>query len=167
MGAGFFGPEEASVSDKKPRPFTASQERMATPFIRAMSVANTFVYKLSGGRVGGRFTHGAPVCLVTTTGRKTGKPRVAPLIYLADGDDVVLVASKGGMSHSPAWYHNLAANPEAEVQIRSDVRKMRARRASDEEKAKLWPKLLEVYPDYDDYQARTERNIPVMILSPR
>jgi F420H(2)-dependent quinone reductase len=79
----------------------------------------------------------------------------------------VIVASKGGMSHHPAWYHNLATHPEAQIQIGSRVREMVARRASDAEKAALWPRLVAIYRDYDDYQARTDRNIPVMILAPR
>ena len=87
--------------------------------------------------------------------------------YLADDESVILVASKGGMSHSPGWYHNLVKHPDCSVQIGSEKRSMRARRASDEEKAAYWPKLLAVYRDYDDYQARTTRNIPVMALSPR
>jgi deazaflavin-dependent oxidoreductase (nitroreductase family) len=105
------------------------------------------------------------VCLVTTTGKRSGQLRTVALLYLADGDDIVLVASKGGMSHHPAWYHNMLAHPEVAVQIGTVTRPMRARRASDAEKAALWPKLVAMYRDYDDYQARTTRNIPVMILS--
>ena len=93
-------------------------------------------------------------------GARSGVRRTAPLIYLADGDDMVIVANKGGMSHHPCWYHNLARHPEAQVQIGSRVTDRVARRASDAEK-------VEIYPDYVDYQARTDRNIPVMILSPR
>jgi len=84
---------------------------------------------------------------------------------LAAGDDVVLVASKGGMSHHPAWYHNMMANPDVEVEIRGTTRRMRARQATDAEKAALWPQLVAMYRDYDTYQARTTRNIPVVILS--
>jgi deazaflavin-dependent oxidoreductase (nitroreductase family) len=147
-------------------PYTAAQERYASFFVKWMTVANKLVYRLTDGRIGGRFMHGAPVCLVTSVGRKSGEPRTVALIYLADGDDVVLVASKGGMSHHPQWYLNLEANPDAEVQIGGVKQAMRARRVSDEEKAVLWPRLLQIYPDYDDYQARTTRNIPVLRLSP-
>ena len=105
--------------------------------------------------------------LFTTIGRRSGKPRTAPLIYLADGDNIVLVASKAGMSRHPVWYLNLVANPEVEVQIGSEVRKLRARTASDEEKTKLWPRLNAVYSSYDDYQARTDRKIPVFVCEPR
>ena len=155
------------MSDKKPRPFTKTEEKIGTVAVRLMSKANTWLYRVSGGRLGNKFTHGAPVFLLDTKGRKSGEPRTAPLIYLQDGDDYVLVASKGGMSHHPAWYLNLEANPECEVEIGRARSPMRARRVSDEEKATLWPRLLAIYPDYDDYQARTDRNIPVVRLSPR
>ena len=107
------------------------------------------------------------VLLLTTTGRKSGAPRVAPLIYLRDGERLVLVASKGGMDHHPLWYHNLVANPEVEVQIGAETRPMTARTATPAEKAALWPKVVAVYRDYADYQARTTRDIPAVILSPR
>jgi len=147
--------------------YTPLQERLASPLIRAASAANTWVYRLSGGRIGGRFRQGAPVLLLTTTGRKSGRPRTAPLLYLEDGENLVVVASKGGMSQHPVWYLNLEANPDVEVEIATSRRRLRARRASDEEKAKLWPRLVAMYRDYDDYQARTDRNIPVVVLGPR
>lgn len=147
--------------------YTPLQERLASPLIRAASAANTWVYRLSGGRIGGRFRQGAPVLLLTTTGRKSGRPRTAPLLYLEDGENLVVVASKGGMSQHPVWYLNLEANPDVEVEIATSRRRLRARRASDEEKAKLWPRLVAMYRDYDDYQARTDRSIPVVILGPR
>lgn len=149
------------------KPMTPTEERIGTIAVRIMSAVNTWVFKLSGGRLGNRFLRGAPVLLLTTTGARSGQRRTTPLIYLEDGEDVVLVASKGGMSHHPAWYHNLVKHPDAEVQIGSAVRPVRARRASDEEKAALWPRLVAIYRDYDDYQARTSRDIPVMVLSPR
>ncbi len=98
---------------------------------------------------------------------KSGKPRTLPLLYLEDGDRVVLVASQGGMPRHPVWYLNLQANPDCEVQIGNTVRKMRARTASPEEKKELWPRLVAMYPSYDDYQKRTTREIPVVILEPR
>jgi deazaflavin-dependent oxidoreductase (nitroreductase family) len=150
----------------QPRPFTPQQERVGRVVIRAMSALNVWVYRLSGGRIGGRFLRGAPVCLVTTTGRKSGEPRTAPLLYLADGPRVVIVASQGGMSKHPVWYLNLAANPRCTVEIGSEKRAMVARTASAEEKAALWPRLVAMYRDYADYQARTERDIPVVILEP-
>jgi len=155
------------MSERKVRPFTDRQEALASVVIKIMSAVNIWVYRATGGKVGGTFLRGAPVMLLTTTGRKSGKPRTAPLIYLESGDDLVIVASRGGTSRHPAWYRNLEANPDVEVEMGRERRAMRARRVSDEEKADLWPGLTQMYRDYDDYQARTSRNIPVVVLSPR
>lgn len=155
------------MSKKSPRPFTQREEKIGRPLTKWMSQLNRWVYRLSGGRLGGKWLYGAPVMLLTTTGRKSGKPRTTPLLYLADGDNIVIVASMGGMSKHPLWYHNLMANPNCEIEIGRRSSSMRARRASDDEKVDYWPRLTAMYPDFDDYQARTERNIPVMILSPR
>lgn len=152
---------------KQPRPFTKTEERIGSVFVKWMSAANTAVFRATGGRLGATFLRGAPVFLLITTGRKTGEPRTSPLLYLRDGDDYVIVASKGGMSHHPLWFKNLEANPDAEIEIGSTRIKVRARHVSDEEKTRLWPKLLQMYPDYADYQARTDRNIPVLVLRPR
>lgn len=154
------------MAESKPQPISPGQERIANHFIRWMTKANTWVYRATGGRVGGKFMRGAPVCLITTIGRKSGQKRTVALIYLQEGEDVILVASKGGMEHHPQWYLNMEANPDVEVEIGTTITPMKARRASDEEKSAYWPKLVEIYPDYDDYQARTTRNIPVMVLSP-
>jgi deazaflavin-dependent oxidoreductase (nitroreductase family) len=155
------------MSERTVRPYTPREEKIGNVLIKIVSALTAWAYRATGGKIGGKFLRGAPVMLVTTTGRKSGEPRTVPLIYLEDGDDLVIVASKGGMSHHPAWYRNLEANPDVEVEIGSERRKMRARRASDEEKAELWPRLTQIYRDYDDYQARTDRNIPVVVLSPR
>src|SRR5262245_8331374 len=112
-----------------------------------MSAVNTWIFRTSGGRLGNRFMRGAPVRLLTTRGRKSGEPRTTPLIYLRDDERVVLVASKGGMSHSPGWYHNLVSHPECEVEIGAKPQAMMARRASAAEKAALWPKLVAIYRD--------------------
>lgn len=127
--------------------------------------ANLALYRATGGRVGGSFA-GAPVLLLTTTGRRSGKERTTPLLYLADGSSLVVVASAGGASKHPAWYLNLSANPEVEVQIRRDVERRLARTASLEERLELWPKVTAMYGDYETYQRRTEREIPVVILEP-
>lgn len=137
---------------------------MIKAVIRPISALNTWLYRISGGKVMGRFG-GGRVCLVTMTGRKTGKTRVIPLMYTARGDDVILVASRGGTPTSPAWYHNLMANPEVQIELGRDKRRYRARQASDSEKAELWPLILGTYKDFDLYQSRTERNIPVLICS--
>lgn len=146
--------------------WTPQQERIANVFIRGMSTLNIWVYRLSGGKIGGRFLRGAPVCLLTMTGRKSGRRLTTPLIYLADGPRVVLVASKGGMANNPLWYANLVANPRCEIEIGRERRAMTARTANAEEKQALWPRLVAIYRDYDDYQARTDRDIPVVILDP-
>lgn len=158
---------EAGGTRRRLPAYSPRQERIASVVIRVMSVLNVWLYRASGGRIGGRFLRGAPICLLTTRGRRTGEPRVAPLLYLAEGENVVIVASKGGMSKHPLWYLNLLADPDCEVEIGSTRRAMRARTASAEEKAALWPRLVAMYPDYDDYQARTDRDIPVVVLEPR
>ncbi len=140
--------------------------------IRTMSKVNVAVYRWTGGllgskwRVGSAFPWGVPVLLLTTIGRKSGEPRTAPLLYIEDGDDVIVVASQGGLPTNPLWYKNLLANPECEVQIKRHKRKMRARTASPEERARLWPKLVAHYPDFASYEAWTDRVIPVVILEP-
>lgn len=122
-------------------------------------------YRLAGGRVGGKF-RGAPVLLLDHVGRKSGRRRTSPLIYLNDGDDLVLVASKGGSHTHPIWWLNLRDSPSTTVTVGSEKRAVVARQASPEEKARLWPKLVEIYSPYDDYQKRTSRDIPVVILEP-
>jgi deazaflavin-dependent oxidoreductase (nitroreductase family) len=149
------------------RPFTRTEVAIANPLIKVMSRLNTWSYRVTGGRLGGRFRGGAPVMLLTTIGRKTGRRLTTPLLYLRDGQRVVTVASKGGMDRHPLWYHNLVANPDVDVQIGAAVTPMRAHTAGDDDKAQLWPKLVAMYPDYASYQARTTRNIPVVVLTPR
>ncbi|HZR81122.1 MAG TPA: nitroreductase family deazaflavin-dependent oxidoreductase [Candidatus Binatia bacterium] len=148
-------------------PYTPAQERFGSAVVKVMTALNVWIYRLSEGRIWGKFLRGAPVCLLTTIGRRSGEPRTVALLYLLDGDDVVVVASKGGMSKNPLWYRNLEANPDVELQIGSVKRAMRAERVSDEEKAALWPRLTAMYRDFDDYQGRTARNIPVVRLKPR
>lgn len=155
------------MSTRKPTPFTPEQERRGDRFIKLMSAINTGLYRRTGGRVGAKFPGGAPVCLLTTTGRTSGEPRTMPLLYLRDGDDVVVVASKGGFSTHPQWYLNLLADPAVTVEIKRERIPMVARVADAAEKTALWPRLVAMYPSYDDYQARTDRDIPVVICSPR
>jgi deazaflavin-dependent oxidoreductase (nitroreductase family) len=107
---------------------------------------------------------GTQTLLLTTTGRKSGEPRTTPLIYAPDGDSFVVVASKGGSDEPPAWYLNLSENPEVEVQVKGDRFKARARTASPEEKDRLWKKMVAEWPSYDDYQEKTDREIPVVVL---
>lgn len=151
---------------KEPRPYTATEVAIANPVIRVMSRLNTWAYRLTGGRVGGKWLHGEPIILLTVTGRKSGRKLTVPLIHLRDGERVVIVASKGGMDKHPLWYLNLVANPDAEVQFGSEVRRMRAHTADETERAHYWPKLVGLNADFTDYQARTARKIPVVILTP-
>jgi deazaflavin-dependent oxidoreductase (nitroreductase family) len=145
---------------------TDADLRRAKPLIKLMSKVNTWVFQASGGRLGAKFIGGAPVGLLTTTGRKSGAARTTPLIYLADGERIVLVASQGGLPRNPLWYENLAARPEAAFRTPKGERRYRARTADPAEKAALWPRLVAIYRDYDDYQRRTDRPIPVVILDP-
>jgi F420H(2)-dependent quinone reductase len=128
---------------------------------------HTTAYRLTGGLVGHRFLGAPPSLLLDHVGAKSGTKRTSPLTYLADGDDFVLVASKGGNPHNPAWFHNLRAHPDVTVQVGSKHRAVRARVATPEERARLWPKVVDLYGGYADYQRRTEREIPLVILEPR
>lgn len=134
-------------------------------FIKWMSRANTWIYRRSNGKLGGTIQK-APVALLTTTGRKSGEPRVSPLIYVRDGERVVVPASRGGSDKHPLWYLNLKANPKVSVQIRDEVLQLRARDATPEEREHYWPQLAAVYPPLDDYKTWTEREIPLVICDP-
>jgi deazaflavin-dependent oxidoreductase (nitroreductase family) len=127
---------------------------------------NNVLYRASGGRLFGSFD-GNPVLLLHHVGRRSGEERVTPLLYLPDGDDVVIVASMGGTPKHPAWFHNLTDRPETEIELGRERRAVRARVAGPEERARLWPRLVERYPGFDAYQHRTRREIPVVILAPR
>lgn len=109
---------------------------------------------------------GSPVLLLITTGRKSGRERTVPLLYLRDGEDLVVVGSNGGAATHPAWWLNLRANPEAIVEVGDQKLRVRAKKADPEEKDRLWPKLVAMYPSYEDYQRRTDREIPVVLLKP-
>ncbi len=154
------------MSRKNVRPFTARQERIGSVVIHVMSRVNTWIYRVTGGRIAARFPGGAPVLLLTTIGRRSGRRRTAPLLYLMDGDRYIVVGSKGGMAHDPLWIRNLEAEPRVEIEVGNRAMAATARRATREEKAGLWPRLVAMYPSYADYQARTARDIPVVILTP-
>ncbi|WP_019816231.1 nitroreductase family deazaflavin-dependent oxidoreductase [Saccharomonospora saliphila] len=121
-------------------------------------------YEETDGEVGYDWQNGAPVLILTTTGRKTGQPRKSALIFQEVDGAYVVVASKGGADDHPAWYLNLRDNPEVAVQVKADRFPARARTARDDEKAALWPRMTKVWPSYDDYQRKTERDIPVVVL---
>jgi deazaflavin-dependent oxidoreductase (nitroreductase family) len=107
------------------------------------------------------------ILLLDHVGAKSGAERTSPLLYVEDGPDVVIVASKGGFPKHPAWYHNLLANPDTTVQIGSEVRQVHARVASPEEGERLWAMAIRAYHGYEDYRARTDREIPLVVLEPR
>ena len=125
--------------------------------------AHVQAFRASNGRVG-RTYHGGPVLLLEHVGRKSGKRHTSPLIYGQDGDDLLLVASKGGSHKHPLWWLNLREHPDTTVHVPGERRRVRARQATPEEKARLWPGMVAIYAPYDDYQQRTERDIPVVIL---
>lgn len=124
------------------------------------------IYRLTGGRIGGTVM-GMPVLLLTTCGRRTGLPRTRALTYLPRGNDAIVVASYLGEPRHPAWWLNLEANPEAEVQIGAATRPVRAREAVGEERERLWSEIVTDMEEYAAYEGRTERRIPVVVLEPR
>jgi deazaflavin-dependent oxidoreductase (nitroreductase family) len=139
---------------------------MPAGMLRALGKLNVPVYRLTRGRLFGKIGR-APVLLLTSIGRRSGQPRTAPVLYLADGERVVVVGSNAGNERAPAWSYNLKANPDAEVQIGGEIRSIRARVAEGEERAELWRKMNEQYAGFDDYEERTSRDIAVFVLEPR
>ena len=136
------------------------------PVIRQVMKGHTLVYRATHGVIGHRIPGAPPTLLLDHVGAKSGKKRTSPLTYLQDGSNLVLVASKGGYPKNPAWFHNLRANPDTTVQVGSKRRAVHARVATPEERTRLWPKVVELYSGYRDYQERTEREIPLVILEP-
>ena len=138
------------------------------PLTRRFMGVHTFVYKATGGRIG----HSGPgfprMLLLDHVGAKSGTKRTSPLLYFNDGDDVVIVASKGGYPKNPAWYYNLLANPDTEVQAGRDRLAVHARVADEAERERFWPELDRVWPGYADYRARSKgRESPLVVLEPR
>jgi deazaflavin-dependent oxidoreductase (nitroreductase family) len=146
-------------------PMTDQEFKRLRQFIKPFSRFNVLVYKLTGGRLMGSF-QGRPVVLITMTGASSGKKRTIPLMYVPYKEGVIIVASQGGAPKSPVWQKNLLAHPEIEAQYRSKKMKLRARQVDDAEKAAVWPTCVEHYPAFADYQARTDRNIPVFVCEP-
>lgn len=134
-------------------------------FIRFFSALNRGWYKLTGGRIGGKF-HGAPLVLLTTTGRKTGKERTWPLLTLKEGDAYLFAASFGGHDQHPAWYLNLVANPEVSVREGKRTVRGRARVTAGAEREQVYQKFVDVYATYGDYANATDREIPVVVVDP-
>jgi deazaflavin-dependent oxidoreductase (nitroreductase family) len=142
--------------------------RNSRPLALAMKYfarAHIWAYQRTDGIVGARLLW-FPAALVTTTGRKSGQPRTTPTLYLRDGDRVILPASFGGRDANPGWYHNLQSDPKVHVQIRGEHRDLIARDATDEERKRLWPKLIRMYPPYRNYREATDRVIPLIVCEP-
>ncbi|MFD5898896.1 MULTISPECIES: nitroreductase family deazaflavin-dependent oxidoreductase [unclassified Streptomyces] len=121
-------------------------------------------YQETDGEVGHEWENGTTTLILTTTGRKSGEQRSTPLIYRTHGDDLLIVASKGGDDSPPLWYLNIQADPEVRVQVKGDRFTARARTATPEEKPEMWRRMAEVWPAYDEYQTKTDREIPVVVL---
>ena len=142
--------------------------------IKHMARAQVRVFKLTNGRIGSKWRIGAgfrkpvPTLLLDHVGRKSGTTFTTPLLYLEDGPNLVIVASQGGLPKNPQWYPNLMAHPDTTVRVRKQgVRRVRAHTADAEERAELWPRLVELYADFAKYAKWTEREIPVVVLEPR
>ena len=134
--------------------------------LRLVGKLNAPAYRLSGGRVGGKLGK-APILLLTTTGRKSGEKRTAPVLYLADGNRFVVINTNAGNAKTPAWSLNLRADPEAEVEVGRRRVPVRARLAEGEERADLWRRHMEQYSGWDYYESKLDREIGVFVLEPR
>jgi F420H(2)-dependent quinone reductase len=153
----------------KPRP-KGLDSPLVPKLLKYGGRAQVWLYRRTGGRVGGKWRVGAgfrkpvPVLLLDHVGRKSGRSFTVPLLYLRAGDDLVVVASQGVLPRHPQWYRNLLAHPDTSVQVGAEHRRVRARVAPAEEKAVLWPRLVDLYADFENYRAWTNRDIPVVVL---
>jgi F420H(2)-dependent quinone reductase len=136
------------------------------PLFDRLFKGHVILYRATGGAIGHSFPGAPPMLLLDHVGAKTGKQRTTPLAYVRDGDDYVIVASKGGHPKHPAWFHNVLASPDVRIQVRSKRMNVRGREATSEERDRLWPKVVETYRGYQGYQDRTSRRIPLVILEP-
>ena len=137
------------------------------PTLNRLFKVHAALYRVTGGLIGHRAPFAPPMLLLDHVGAKTGRRRTTPLAYLEDGDDVVIVASKGGYPSHPDWFHNLRANPDTTIQVGARRRPVRARVATPGERKRLWPEVVRTYGGYAGYQKRTSRQIPLVILEPR
>ena len=160
-----------------PEQIAKRKEALAKPatakVIKWMARAQVKVFRLTNGRIGSKWRIGAgfrkpvPTLLLDHVGRKSGTTFTTPLLYLVDGADLVVVGSQGGLPKDPQWVANLVAHPDTTVHVKGGRRAVRAHVAGPEERAELWPRLVELYADFDTYQATTDREIPVVVLEPR
>jgi len=148
-----------------PSDHSLSRFTMALPagMVRALGKLNVPIYRATRGRLMNSVGR-APVLLLTSTGRRSGKQRTAPVVYLDDGERLIVIGSNAGNLNEPGWSHNLKANPDAEVEIRGKRWRVRARVAEGDERAELWRRMNEQYAGFDDYERRTSRNIVVFVL---
>ena len=160
-----------SLPDDRPQGLDSP---MTKRIIKWSSRAHVRVFRLTNGRIGSTWRIGAgfdkpaPTLLLDHVGRKSGRRFTTPLLFLEDGRSLIVVASQGGLPRNPQWYANLLANPDTHVDLKGEARRpVRARVANPTERAALWPRLVEMYADYDKYATWTEREIPVIILEPR
>jgi F420H(2)-dependent quinone reductase len=162
MAKGIWGRLTSSDLGRMPKPGTP-----LWPVWKLIQDTNTRLYRLSGGRIGGRYDK-APVLILHHVGRKSGEKRQTPLIYLQDGEAIVIVGSMGGSPKHPAWYLNVRDRPEdVAVEIRGKRRPVGVRQATAQERERLWPSLLEMWPAWQDYTRRTEREFPILVLTPK
>ncbi|MET0839086.1 MAG: nitroreductase family deazaflavin-dependent oxidoreductase [Marmoricola sp.] len=160
-----------SLPDERPEGLDSP---VTSKVIKYMAKAQVRVFRLTNGRIGSNWRIGAgfrkpvPTLLLDHVGRKSGRGFTTPVLYLDDGADLVVVASQGGLPRNPQWYPNLLAHPDTEVRLRGEgVRRVRARVAEGEERAALWPRLVDLYADFAKYAHWTDREIPVVVLEPR
>lgn len=155
-----------------PKPPRQLNSRTTVIISRYAGRAHTWVYRRTRGRVGGNLRLGAglrkpvPTLLLEYRGRKSGKLFTTPLLYITDGPNVIVVASAAGRNEHPQWYRNLLAHPDTHIEIGADRRAVTAVEASRDERARLWPALVDAYADFDSYQGWTDRELPVIILQP-
>ena len=142
-----------------------SESNYTQPDLLLLGDDHVRAYRESAGEVG-YLWNGVPTLLLTATGRRTGRKLTSPLIFARDGDDYLIVASMGGAPRHPNWFLNLQAKPEAEIQVKAETLPVVAHAASANEKPRLWKIVTDVWPNYDVYQSRTDRDIPVVVLSP-
>ena len=153
------------MSQRQEKSTEKDLSRPARLALRMGTGVHSGVYRATGGKLFGRMGK-SPILLLNTMGRKSGKKRTTPLLYVMDGEGFVNIASKGGAPTHPAWYLNLIANPDATVEVGDREVRVRAEEVHGEDKTRLWQKMVEMYPTYDDYQTKTEREIPLLLLRP-
>jgi deazaflavin-dependent oxidoreductase (nitroreductase family) len=146
--------------------YTRVSSAMPAGMLRAVGKLNVPLYRMTGGRLFGDLD-GTPILLLTTTGRRSGEPRTAPVAYLRDGEQLIVIGSNAGNARAPAWALNLEASPDAEVELGRERRAVRARIAAGDQREDLWRKMTAGYSGFDDYAARTDRDIRLFVLEPR